>query len=76
MTHTFTRKVLKWNFCAKCGLIELRNTASNKAVLKDCPGKRDRIDVRFAYDGAKEGKGQGTANRVWEGLKAQGWKKE
>jgi len=34
--HSFTRKVLNWRYCAHCGLIRLKNEATEWAVKKGC----------------------------------------
>jgi hypothetical protein len=34
--HTMTRQILKWPFCARCGLILLRNPASKQAEKQPC----------------------------------------
>ena len=70
MTHSFTRKVLKWEFCAKCGLVTLNNPRSTKATLRDCPGPREAQDLAYGFVGSK----YGNADRVWSSLKAKGWK--
>lgn len=34
--HAYTRKVLHWPFCARCGLVLLRNEATEKATRRQC----------------------------------------
>jgi hypothetical protein len=35
--HVFvTRKTLSWPYCAKCGLVALKNKATEKAIRKGC----------------------------------------
>lgn len=35
--HSFTRKVLHWQCCCRCGLILLKNLATEQAARKPCP---------------------------------------
>lgn len=34
--HAFKRKVLHWSFCDRCGLVLLRNAATEKAAARLC----------------------------------------
>lgn len=34
--HAMTGRVLNWSFCARCGLIALKNDASRVALKRDC----------------------------------------
>lgn len=36
MTHAFTKRILYWPYCAKCGLIALKNEASLRAASAAC----------------------------------------
>lgn len=35
-THNFNLKILNWSYCSKCGLIALKNKATQKAMKKRC----------------------------------------
>ena len=34
--HSFTRKVLHWPYCAKCGLVMLKNRSTEARIRKGC----------------------------------------
>ncbi len=34
--HAFTRKVLHWSACSRCGLIALRNEVTRAAMRRQC----------------------------------------
>lgn len=34
--HAFTAKICKWLYCARCGLILLRNVATQQAERRQC----------------------------------------
>lgn len=34
--HQFTRKIMHWPYCARCGLVRLKNAASQKAAAAQC----------------------------------------
>ena len=34
--HAFTKQILKWDYCSRCGLILLRNPASKQAERSAC----------------------------------------
>lgn len=34
--HQMTRRVCHWPYCARCGLVALKNDASRKALRSDC----------------------------------------
>jgi hypothetical protein len=34
--HSFTGRIVKWNYCARCGLIALRNSAPKQAERQQC----------------------------------------
>jgi hypothetical protein len=40
--HSFTRKVLHWLACARCGLICLKNAASQRAARQQCVWDEDQ----------------------------------
>ncbi len=58
--HSFTERVLHWHYCAGCGLIEMRNTASRSAAARPCGGKNQRVA------GA-------DAERLWRKLQREGF---
>jgi hypothetical protein len=35
--HAFTLHILKWHYCAKCGLVRLNNAKSISLASKSCP---------------------------------------
>lgn len=37
-THSFTKKLLHWIYCSKCGLVNLKNDATRKAMNEKCSG--------------------------------------
>jgi hypothetical protein len=39
MNHNFTRKIVGFIYCAKCGLIRLGNPATRQAERQLCPSK-------------------------------------
>jgi hypothetical protein len=39
--HRMTRKVLHWRACTRCGLMNLRNDATRKALAKPCVWEED-----------------------------------
>ena len=41
ISHAFTYKILNWYYCSRCGLINLKNESTKKAMNKPCPGKED-----------------------------------
>lgn len=41
--HAFGKwHILNYSYCAKCGLISLKNQRTEKARAKPCPGKADK----------------------------------
>lgn len=34
--HSFTKQIMHWRYCAKCGLVLLKNDASLRASRKAC----------------------------------------
>jgi hypothetical protein len=34
--HSYTRKIRHWPFCSRCGLILLRNDATERAARRQC----------------------------------------
>jgi hypothetical protein len=34
--HSFTRRILHWPYCARCGLVLLKNDASRRAASVPC----------------------------------------
>jgi hypothetical protein len=34
--HQFTRKILHWPYCARCGLMALKNDVSRRAAKQPC----------------------------------------
>jgi hypothetical protein len=40
-THSFTRKLFNWLYCAKCGLINLKNLVTRQAMSQRCPGHEE-----------------------------------
>jgi hypothetical protein len=40
--HSFTRKILHWMACTRCGLILLKNEASRRAAKKVCAWEEDQ----------------------------------
>lgn len=40
--HSFTKRILSWQYCAKCGLVALKNEATFKAMKAKCPGDDDK----------------------------------
>lgn len=34
--HAFKRKVLHWLYCARCGLLLLKNDVSRRAAAREC----------------------------------------
>lgn len=34
--HAFTKRVLAWPYCARCGLLALKNTATRREMGKPC----------------------------------------
>lgn len=37
MKHAFTKRVASWFYCKHCGLVLLKNAATQAAVAKGCP---------------------------------------
>ncbi len=37
LPHKFNRRVLSWLYCSLCGLVLLRNPATEAAVRRSCP---------------------------------------
>lgn len=37
-THSPTKFVVGYPYCAKCGLVYLKNEATRKAIRSSCPG--------------------------------------
>lgn len=34
--HVMTKRILHWPYCARCGLMALKNEESRKALKRDC----------------------------------------
>ncbi len=34
--HSFTKRICHWSYCARCGLVLLKNDASRAAAKRDC----------------------------------------
>jgi hypothetical protein len=34
--HAFTRKILNWSCCTRCGLLALKNDATRREMKKPC----------------------------------------
>jgi hypothetical protein len=34
--HQMTQKCLNWRYCARCGLMNLKNDATRKALRQEC----------------------------------------
>ncbi len=34
--HVMTKRVLHWPYCARCGLVALKNDVSRRALKADC----------------------------------------
>jgi hypothetical protein len=34
--HVFTRKICHWQYCAKCGLVALKNEPTEQAIKLGC----------------------------------------
>lgn len=50
MKHEMKHRVCHWFYCHKCGLVNMKNGASTKALDKDCPGAKedlDKVEVRL-----------------------------
>lgn len=39
--HAFTRRILSWPYCARCGLMLLKNDASRRAAKQQCVALED-----------------------------------
>lgn len=39
--HAMSRKVLHWPYCARCGLVSLRNEATRLALRAACAAEED-----------------------------------
>ena len=40
-SHNMRRKTLHWVRCWHCGLVRLRNSATEKALNRKCPGSEE-----------------------------------
>ncbi len=34
--HQMTKRILHWPYCARCGLVALKNEASRQALRREC----------------------------------------
>jgi len=34
--HSFSKRILNWQYCAHCGLVALKNDATRKAMRAEC----------------------------------------
>lgn len=39
--HAFTRRILHWAYCSKCGLVLLKNDVSRRAAKQQCEWMED-----------------------------------
>jgi hypothetical protein len=39
--HSFTFKICHWLYCAKCGLVLLKNDVTRRRVRAACPGSEE-----------------------------------
>lgn len=39
--HRFTKKICHWYYCARCGLVALKNQATEDAIRKGCDPEED-----------------------------------
>lgn len=39
--HAMTRRVLHWPYCARCGLVALKNDRSRAALKRECVTEED-----------------------------------
>jgi hypothetical protein len=35
-THSFTKRICHWSYCANCGLVTLKNEATRRAMKAAC----------------------------------------
>ena len=40
--HKMNRKIYHWRYCSQCGLVELKNKATRRALRKKCVWEEDR----------------------------------
>jgi hypothetical protein len=40
--HQLTKKILHWPYCARCGLVALRNTTTRRALRRPCEWWEDK----------------------------------
>lgn len=39
--HNMSKRILHWPYCARCGLVALKNEATRKALRKECVTEED-----------------------------------